>query len=91
MEKITQTDKTRIEDNQERVGKKRQVLEVVSRRKRNWIEHYEAKKEKNTTEGYVKEKEKSGRRRMLVPDGMRGKRGYIWLKAEAQDRQRWWL
>jgi hypothetical protein len=95
MEKISWTDHVRNEDVLLRVKEQRNILHEIRKRKANWIGHISRRNclLQRVTEGKIQEvMEVTGRqerRRRMLLDDLKERRGYSHLKEEALDRTMW--
>src|SRR5215510_8259351 len=89
MEKISWTDRVRNEEVLRRVNEDRNILHTIKRRKGNWIGHILRRNcllkhvIEGKIEGRVEVMGRRGRRRKLLLDDFKEKRGYWKLKQEA--------
>jgi len=95
MEKISWTDYVRNEEVLLRVNEQRNILNVIRKRKANWIGHLLRRNclLKQAIEGKIKGEmevtKRRGRRRRKLLDDIKNRRGYCHLKEEALDRTMW--
>ena len=91
MEKISWTDKVKNVEVLERIGEKRQILEVIKNRKRNWIGHWLRRECLLLTalEGLVEGKRGRGRRRYQMVDNIKVEGSYWKMKRLAECRKEW--
>ena len=78
-----------------RVSEQRNILREIRKRKANWIGHILRRNclLKQGIEGKIKGEmdvtRRRGRRRKMLLDGLKDRRGYCHLKEEALDRAMW--
>jgi len=95
MEKISWTDHVRNEEVLLRVKEQRNILHEIRKRKGNWIGHILCRNclLKQVIEGKIKGEmevaRRRGRRRKMLLDDLKNRRGYSHLKEEALDRTMW--
>jgi len=95
MEKISWTDHVRNEEVLLRVKEQRNILHEISKRKANWIGHILRRNcllqrvIEGKIKGGIEVTERRGRRRRKLLDGLKERRGYSHLKAEALVRTKW--
>ena len=95
MEKISWTDHARNEEVLLRVNEQRNILHEIRKRKANWIGHILRRNclLKRLIEGKIKGEmevtRRQGRRRKILLDDLKDRRGYSHLKEDALDRTRW--
>jgi hypothetical protein len=95
MEKISWTDHVRNEEVLLGVGRQRNILHEIRKRKANWIGHILRRNclLKEVNEGKIKGRievtRRRGRRRKNLLDDLGDRRGYSSLKEEALDRIKW--
>jgi len=89
--KISWKDKVTNEEVLMRVGEKRQLMDMISKRKKNWIGHVLRHDGlmKDVTEGRMEGKRGRGRKRVKMLDDLIGEETYAQLKRRAEDRGRW--
>jgi hypothetical protein len=95
MEKISWADHVRNEDVLLRVKEQRNILHEIRKRKANWIGHISRRNcllqrvIEGKIQGRIEVTGRQGRRRRMLLDDLREKRGYSHLKEEALDRTMW--
>jgi hypothetical protein len=91
MQKISWTDRVRIEEVLYGVKENRNILYTVKRRKGNWIGHMLPRNchLKHNMEGTIEVTERHGRRRKQPLEELKESRGYWKLKEAAPDRTVW--
>ena len=95
MEKISGTDRVRKEEVLLRVKEQRNILHEISKWKTNWFGHILHRNclQQQVTEGKIKGgievTGRQGRRHRNLLDDLKEKRGYSYLKEEAQDHTLW--
>jgi hypothetical protein len=92
MENIIWTDHVRNEQVLLRVKEQRNILHQISKRKANWIGHILRRNcllhqvIKGKIKGGIELTGRRGRKRRMLPDDLKERRGYSHLKEEALDR-----
>jgi hypothetical protein len=88
MQKISWTDRVRIEEVLHRVKEERNIVHTIKRRKANRIGHILRRNclLKHVTEEKIERTERQARRRKQLVDDLKETRGYWKLKEEALDR-----
>ena len=95
MEKISWTHHVRNEEVLLRVKEQRNILHEVSKRNANWIGHILRRNcllqqvIEGKIKGGIEVTGRRGRRRRMLLDHLKGRRGYCHLKEEALDRTMW--
>ena len=91
MEKIKWSENVTNEEVLYRIGENRTLLNIIQRRKANWIGHILRRNclLHDAIEGKIMDVKVVGRRRTQLLDGLRNRRRYWELKEEAEDRKRW--
>ena len=91
MEKIKWSENVTNEEVLYRIGENRTLLNIILRRKANWIGHILRRNclLHDAIEGQMTEVKGVGRRRTQLLDDLRNRRRYWELKEEAEDRKRW--
>ena len=88
MERVKWTNKIKNAVVLERVGEGRKILELIRKRKRNWLRHYRRKNclLKDALEGMVNGKKVQGRRRYQMIDKIMINGLYEGMKRKAEKR-----
>jgi len=95
MEKISWTDHVRNEEELLRVNEQRKILHEIRKRKANWIGHILRRNcllihvIERKIKGEMEVARRRGRRRNMLLDDLKNRRGYSNLKEEALDRTMW--
>ena len=91
MEKIKWSEKVTNEQDLDRIGENRTLVNNILCRKANWIGHILRRNSllHDAIEGQMTEMKGVGRRRTRLLDDLRNRRIYWELKEEAEDRRRW--
>ena len=90
MEQVKWEDRVRNEEVLRRVGEERNMLEVIRKRKRNWIGHCWRRDciLKEGIEGMVEGKRERGKRRYQMLDNIQENK-YSQMERLAMDRKKW--
>jgi hypothetical protein len=95
MGKISWTDHVRNKDILRRVKEQRNILHEIRKRKANWIGHILGRNcllqrvIEGKIKGGIEVTGRLGRRRRMILDDLKGRRGYSHLKEESLDRTMW--
>ena len=91
MERVSWVQRITNEQVLERIGERRRLLEVIKKRKKNWIGHMLRRDclLVNALEGLVCGRRRKGRRRYKLLDDIKQNGGYAEMKRAAEERGTW--